>query len=247
LAKTNDHRFISYYLSKYGDLAEGDIIHGGYGPRLFRWNEYNQVQTISDLLRRKRDSRQAVIQLFDASDIVAEHKDIPCTCTLQFMIRGDALHMITHMRSNDVYVGLPHDVFAFTMLQEIIARDLSVDLGTYKHFVGSLHLYDVCRGHAQRFLDEGWQSTEMAMPEMPLGNPWPAVDSLLEAELALRTSKPYDVVQLERLDPYWADLIRLLQVYRYWKNKESGNIKVVRDALSSPTYRTFIDMKLNGA
>ena len=43
--------------------------------------------------------------------------------------------MLTYMRSNDAYWGLPHDVFAFTMLQEILARSLTLELGTYKHAV----------------------------------------------------------------------------------------------------------------
>ena len=182
LAKSNKLEFIFYYLSKYKDFAEGDEIFGGYGPRLFDWRGLNQLANVTNLLKRKRDSRRAVIQVFDAGDIEGEHKDIPCTCTLQFMIRHDALHMFTYMRSNDVILGLPHDIFSFTMLQEIMARELSVELGTYYHAVGSLHLYDRDREDAQQFLDEGWQSTDLPMPPMPKGNPWPAIDLLLEAE-----------------------------------------------------------------
>jgi thymidylate synthase len=37
--------------------------------------------------------------------------------------------MVTTMRSNDAYLGLPHDVFCFTMLQEIIARSLGREIG----------------------------------------------------------------------------------------------------------------------
>lgn len=42
LAKTNDVRFISYYLPRYKVYAEGDEIFGGYGPRLFSWKGVNQ-------------------------------------------------------------------------------------------------------------------------------------------------------------------------------------------------------------
>ena len=90
------------------------------------------------LLRDKSTSRRAVIQVFDAVDLTKPHKDIPCTCTLQLLLRDRRLHMLASMRSNDVFKGLPHDVFAFTMLQEIMARSLGVEIGTYKHAVGSL-------------------------------------------------------------------------------------------------------------
>jgi len=40
---------------------------------------------------------------------------------MQFMVRRRRLHLLTNMRSNDAFIGLPHDIFAFTMLQEIMA------------------------------------------------------------------------------------------------------------------------------
>ena len=112
LARTNDLAFIEYYLPEYKKYADGDVIFGGYGPRLFDWRGLNQMDNVVALLKRKPHTRQAVIQLFDAFDIMEARKDIPCTCTLQFMIRSKRLNMFTTMRSNDAYWGLPHDVFA---------------------------------------------------------------------------------------------------------------------------------------
>lgn len=164
LSKRNDLDFITYYLRDYKrNSADGHTIYGGYGPRLFakrvaagdqgrRHNELiadqqqatDQVSNILQLLTAKPQSRRAVIQLFDAADISDPGRlEVPCTCTLQFLIRARRLHMFTSMRSNDAFLGLPHDVFAFTMLQEILARSLGVNLGVYKHFVGSMHLYAI--------------------------------------------------------------------------------------------------------
>ena len=244
LAGNNELDFISYYIPDYTCYADGEEIFGGYGPRLYHFRGLNQIANVTDLLRRKPFSRQAVIQLFDAEDIVEEHKDIPCTCVLQFFVRHGSLHMVTYMRSNDVHLGLPHDIFSFTMLQEIMARDLSVDLGIYKHVVGSLHLYDRDRDSAQRFLEEGWQSTEMPMPPMPLGDPWPSIQSLLKAEAIIRNGDPFDNAELGSLDDYWADFVRLLQVYRHSKYNDVNNIDEICERMSSPTYRPFIDKKL---
>src|SRR6185437_7879018 len=193
LAKSNSVQFISYYVPKYSEESDdGRTVHGGYGPRLFNMRGINQIQNVISLLKERPDSRRAVIQLFDAADIARQHKDVPCTCTLQFMRRGQRLHMFTTMRSNDAFMGLPHDVFAFTMLQEIIARTLGVELGEYSHAVGSLHLYDVHRKRAQRLIKEGWQTTRLAMPPMPLGDPWPSVRKVLEAERAIRRGRKID-------------------------------------------------------
>src|SRR5260370_23780117 len=160
LAKTNDLGFIFYYVPAYKEFADDNEIFGGYGPRLFNWRGLDQVANITSLLKKNPFARKAVIQLFDAHDIVGKHEDVPCTCTLQFMIRQDKLHMFTNMRSNDALWGLPHDVFCFTMLQEIVAKPLSVQIGSYKHAAVSLHLCERSIKTSPSFLDEGWQTTK---------------------------------------------------------------------------------------
>ena len=243
LAGNNQLEFIYYYIPMYSRFAEEGLIPGGYGPRLFGGDGENQVAKVIRLLTEKQETRRAVIQLFDSEDIAEKHEDVPCTCALQFMIRGGKLQMITYMRSNDAYLGLPHDVFCFTMLQEMISRSLSVELGSYKHVAGSLHLYDDNRNAVKQFLGEGWQPTETLMPVMPVGAPWPSIESVLEAESAIRNGNPHNVGRLDGLDPYWADLIRLLQVYRYSTDGDTDKIMGVRERMSSNVYNTFIDKK----
>jgi thymidylate synthase len=245
LAGNNELDFIRYYIPKYEDSADGDVVKGGYGPRLSRWKEIDQLDNVIETLRTKRDSRQAVVQLFDASDLAEGHKSVPCTCTLQFLLRSARLHMVTSMRSNDAYLGLPHDIFCFTMLQEIIARTLSVEVGVYKHAVGSLHLYDRDIEGARQFLDEGIQSTTSPMPPMPPDDPQTAIQFLLKSEGAIRTDQAFDSATLNAIDPYWADLIRLLQVYRFSKNNNCDRIAELRDNMTSSTYEVFIEQRLN--
>ena len=241
LAKTRNVRFIEYYIRQYREYADGNHVYGGYGPRLFNWKGTNQVENVISLLKRKPHSRQAVIQLFDAADLIEEHRDTPCTCTLQFLMRKNRLHMFTTMHSNDVYLGLPHDIFCFTMLQELVARSLSVELGTYKHAVGSLHLYEDSAPAAQRFLNEGWQPTTIAMPPMPEGDPWPAVSKMLASESSIRTEGT-DLVP--DIDPYWADLVRLLIVFRAKKYRDFERVRSMRGQMSCSVYNAFIDKML---
>ena len=243
LAKSSDLEFISYYLPAYRKVADGDFIFGAYGPRLFKWKGTSQLDNVISMLKKKPDTRQAVIQLFDAKDIAETHKDTPCTCTLQFLIRDEKLQMFTNMRSNDVYWGLPHDVFSFTMLQEIVARTLSIEVGTYKHAVGSLHLYEKNFDAARKFLDEGWQPTKEPMPPMPTGDPWCAVTQLLDQESKIRTAGKFVVDHGPEIDPYWADLIRLLQVFRLSKEERAKEILGIREQMFSNTYLPFIDRR----
>jgi len=244
LAGSDELGFISYYIPLYKESADGETVFGAYGPKLFDWNGINQVENVTNILKKKPTSRQAVIQLFDRGDIVGDHKHVSCTCTFQFMNRSNRLNMITHMRSNDAFLGLTHDVFCFSMLQEIIARDLSLEIGTYRHAVGSLHLYKKNEEAAKQFLNEGWQPTNLPMPPMPKVEPWPAIRTLLEAEAIIREGGSINEGTLESLDPYWVELIRLLQVFRYCKEGDADRLSKIRESLLSSVYLPFVDARL---
>ena len=215
----NDLSMISYYLNRYKELSDdGKSITGGYGPRLFSMRgKTNQVQNVIKLLSEKSTSRRAVIQIFNAEDLAKYYRDIPCTCTLQFLARDNRLNLIAHMRSNDAYLGLPHDVFCFTMLQEVIARSLGLDLGTYKHLVGSMHLYKMHFEQAKRFLREGWQD-KIAMPKMPEGSQLEAIKIGLSYERKIRLGTDDENLDLG-LEKYWEDIIKLLRFYRATRNE----------------------------
>ena len=130
------------------------------------------------------------------------------------------------------------------MLQELIARTLSLELGTYKHFVGSLHYYCKDIRQIEVYLDEQYQSTDIQMPPMPNGDPWNAIQRLKCEEQKLRLCDIDGFHRPVDLDPYWLDLINLLYVYRCWKNGESGNIESIRSAMACNIYDPYITRKL---
>lgn len=245
LAESDKLSFIKHYLPKYSKDAEPNgTLHGAYGPRMV-----GQLKNVIKLLQDRNSTRRAVVQIFDKKDLRKHYKEIPCTTTLQFFIRKKRLHMFTSMRSNDAFWGLPNDVFAFTMIQEIVARSLDVELGEYTHAVGSLHLYDRIddkdvRRDAQQFLEEGWQQSK-PMPAMPFGDPWPAVSTVVKAEPGIRrTGKPTKAVSLAQLDPYWMDLLRLLQVHWHGRLHRADEIKSLKKQMASKIYDPYIDHRL---
>ena len=143
LSGSDKLEFIEPYVPRYKKEAVNGVLPGAYGPRLFQMRgQINQITNICDLLSRKPSSRRAVIQLFNAEDLVGNLPEIPCTTTMQFHRRDEKLHMSVTMRSNDAYLGLPHDLFCFTMIQELVASYLRVETGEYIHHAGSMHVYD---------------------------------------------------------------------------------------------------------
>jgi thymidylate synthase len=237
LSRDNKLDFIRYYIPAYEDETEdGETIHGGYGPRLFNQRGHDQLQNAISALKGSSESRRAVMQLFNAEDIARRYVEVPCTCTIQFLVRQKRLHMFTTMRSNDAYMGLPHDIFCFTMLQEVMARTLRLELGKYKQFVGSLHLYDSDGEAAQQYLAEGVQST-VPMPPMPPGDPWPALRKLLDAEQQIRQGGSLEA-KAWVAEPYWADLIRLLQIFAATGNPT--RIEALEAAMDFNRYAPYI-------
>lgn len=122
---------------RFLDFTDDGRLQGAYGPRLF-----NQWEHVITKLRADKDTRQAVLPLWRPDELLNDSRDVPCTVSLGFFIRDDLLHMKTHMRSNDLWTGLPYDFAVFTALQRTLAPILNLQVGTYTHYVWSLHLYE---------------------------------------------------------------------------------------------------------
>ena len=68
--------------------------------------------------------------------------DFMCTNAVQYMIRGDKLHAIVQMRSNDVVFGYKNDYAWQKHVLDMLAGDLNVEPGYIIWNVGSLHVYE---------------------------------------------------------------------------------------------------------
>lgn len=246
LSGSNQLEYIDWFIpNKYQDEStDHKTVRSGYGDRLFNWRGIDQVSNVIDLLRRKPTTRQAVIQIIAAEDIDSGETSIPCTCTLQFLQRDGKLHLFVAMRSNDAYLGFPHDVFAFTMLQEIIARTLNTEMGTYIHTVGSFHLYDKNEEGAKDYLNEGFQNIIPMMP-MPTGDPWAAIKNVLDFEVQVR-SDPFSAPP--SMPTFWADICRLLSIYSLSKlipQNAQVTCEKLAENMNDRAYHMFIDARIS--
>jgi thymidylate synthase len=139
----------------------------------------------------------------------ADAIDVPCACTLQFLLRSGSLDAVVYMRSNDVVWGLPYDVFLFTMLQEMLAVSLGVKVGTYFHTVASLHLYEKHLALARNVLASP-ASEEFEMPAMP---DLDALPRFLSIEETLRKETGPLRANNATMGPYWTELAEVLAEY----------------------------------
>lgn len=121
--------------SRYSD--DGITLAGAYGPRI-----RHQMTSLVKKLQDDPDTRQANLVILGPRDVLSQSKDVPCTSYLNFHIEDGRLCMTAHMRSSDVWLGLPYDVFQFTRLQAAVAGTLDRPTGYYRHVADSLHIYE---------------------------------------------------------------------------------------------------------
>ncbi len=102
-----------------------------------------QLPFISRELERNPDSRRAVIDVRNWRHDTREGNDSPaCLQHIHFFIRGGKLHCKVLFRSNDAAKATFMNAFALILLQQRLAQELNVGMGTYTHRANSFHAYE---------------------------------------------------------------------------------------------------------
>ena len=113
-------------------------VNSNYG---WQWKRNDQIGEVINILKNYRETRQATISIYDGKEIDKYTNDTPCTYAIQFTIVNNRLHMCVTMRSNDLWYGFCNDQYQFSKLQELIAKEINMEIGTYYHFAHNLHIY----------------------------------------------------------------------------------------------------------
>ena len=190
LRRSNKLDIMSYYSKSMVHYSDDKrTLNSAYGARIWGCHDFisvNQWQAAKRLLLSDKSSRQAVLHIRVPQDEVFYSLDHPCTLTLQFLLRNNRLHLLVTMRSNDLFMGSCYDIFSFTMLQEMMAWELDVEIGFYQHSVNSWHLYerDIC--DAQLL----YTGNSEVMPEFSFDDK--SIDSILATEENIRLNRNFD-------------------------------------------------------
>jgi len=156
----NSVEFLNHFNNKISEFSDNELVfYGNYGQRMF-----HQIPKLISKLSASPKTRQAVLNIYKSQDAFEETKDTPCTIALDFKIRNGKLHLHTFMRSNDIIWGFQYDVFAFTLIQEIIANTLNIEVGGYTHTATSMHIYE----KHWNFIDSRSKFAEYEMPKLRL-------------------------------------------------------------------------------
>ena len=121
------------HMDKYGN------VRSNYG---WQWNRNNMLKKVINKLKKEKNTRQAVLSIYDGKEIDTYDFDTPCTNSIHFQVVNNKLCMTVNMRSNDLWYGFCNDQYCFSKLQELVSLELNTKIGWYYHFASNLHLYD---------------------------------------------------------------------------------------------------------
>lgn len=131
---------IKKYAPIWDKMHGGDnFVNSNYG---WQWMRGKQFAKCIEQLRQNPNTRQAWISLYDGKEKDKYTFDTPCTIAVGFNVQSNRLNMTVLMRSNDLIYGFCNDQYCFSKLQQMVADELSLKVGTYYHFAHDLHIYE---------------------------------------------------------------------------------------------------------
>jgi len=140
----NDPAWLRPFTKIWDDFIEEDGKVTSYG---YRWRKHfgrDQLAELIKHLKEKPGSRHGVVIAWDPKEdglTAKPKKNVPCLFAFTVNIIGGRVCLHNIIRSQDVFLGLPHDVAGFAFLQHVIAQELGLPVGTYSHSISNAHFY----------------------------------------------------------------------------------------------------------
>lgn len=144
LEGTDDVDAFCFYSKTWQRLAYKGKINSAYGARIMGERLTFAVQQ----LVQNVDTKNAVIMLRDDRDLAVDLKDRCCTLYIHFYIQHNKLNMRVCSRSNDLWLGVPYDVFCFARIMQYVLFKVNTlsgnhyELGEYVHQMLNVHVYE---------------------------------------------------------------------------------------------------------
>lgn len=108
----------------------------------------DQVKKSIETFKADKTRRSVVmhtwIPMRDLEKFTPERKSTssPCLVLIHPQIIENKLHFFVVMKTNDLFNAWPGNAFAFTALQEYMAREIGVEVGSYNHFSVAMQIYE---------------------------------------------------------------------------------------------------------
>lgn len=184
---------IAPYNSRLAEFSDDGVrFFGAYGPKIVAQLPYVVAKLNEDPM-----SRQAGLTIWRENPPAT--KDVPCTVAIFCSLREGLLNLHVFMRSSDLWLGIPYDVFNFAMLGHYVCCLLNrnrltsdfVTPGVLYLTAASSHLYQTNWDAAVVCLTDGHPLPQGLTPKFLYSDEFSCLEWLKD----LREAKAGDVLR----------------------------------------------------
>jgi thymidylate synthase len=103
-------------------------------------HEVDQIKYVIEELKRNPYSRRLVVTAWEPGNATTS-KLPPCHYTYAFNVSDGKLNCHLTQRSGDIALGIPFNLAAYSILTQIIAQEVGLELGYFAHTIIDAHIY----------------------------------------------------------------------------------------------------------
>ncbi|MGV3698180.1 thymidylate synthase [Flavobacterium sp.] len=227
MGANNRIKDIEFYWGKgVGNFSDDEIIMPGsnYGARMITPRPgMNQIESVINRLKDDPSTRRGAISIYHPEDAVRDSKDIPCAFGIFYTIRENKLNTTIIMRSNNASYLFPYNIFEFSLLSEVVANEVGVDLGELHFQAVSMHLYEANFEKALGVIKETqFKEYSFSNPIPKNNNSLEKIKKLIKLEADLRHASMGITIEnvnswidlgKSELDSYWVQFYLIILHY----------------------------------
>jgi len=107
--------------------------------------EFDQIKYVIDELKANPYSRRLVVTAWEPGN-ATKSKLPPCHYSFAFNVNDGKLNCHLTQRSGDIALGIPFNLAAYSLLTQIIAQEVGLQLGSFAHTIIDAHIYVAEKG-----------------------------------------------------------------------------------------------------
>lgn len=122
---------------------EDGTIGKAYGYQLAKpmLGRPSQIDYVIDELKNNPNSRRTITEIWNVDDS-PEMALLPCVHLVQYNVIGNKLYMDVRQRSCDIALGLVANVFQYSVLHKLIAKECGLEPADLIWTISNAHIYD---------------------------------------------------------------------------------------------------------
>lgn len=152
--------------------------------------EIDQIGKVIELLKTDPNSRRMVVTAWEPGNAFSS-KLPPCHYTFAFNVQENRLNCHLTQRSGDIALGIPFNLAAYSLLTQILANEVGLELGMFSHTIVDAHIY---LNHVEG-LKEQLKRTPKPLPRLEIARK-PIADLTFE-DFAVIGYESYEPIKFE--------------------------------------------------